>query len=369
MNTISRKTTRRYWRRTLTPRPWWPWGIAPLAALCIAFLFGALLIAPRIEAEVRQQVSDRINASGLPIFDVRGDGQGVTISTRAQAEEEIYLQAIAASTRCDTWAGKLPCPSSVDIRRIETRDAPALLQSRPHKFTVEKIEGSVRLSGEVPDLEQHDRIMSVARTRFADITNGLSITNESAGANYGRAADQALAVASHLTSGNASWSGEVLTVNGAADIDAVPAVREQFAAIGNESMQGEFNVRPLISSQQCNSDFGAILSDATIHFKSGSASIDEGNDDLLARLAELASSCPGKLTVQGHTDNQGDASANQALSLARAIAVRDALATRGIEANRMTAKGFGESQPVADNDTAAGRAKNRRIAITIDDMN
>lgn len=367
MQKISKKTTRQYWRRTESPKPWWPLGIAPLAGLGIAFLFGALFMAPRIEAEVREQVSERIGASGLPAFDIRGDGQGVTIRTLAQDEEELYLRALAASTQCDTWAGKLACPTSVDVRKIETQDAPALLTSRPHHFTVERFENAVRLSGEAPNLEEHDRIMGVAGQHFTDITNGLSITNELAGADYGRAANQALAVASHLTSGKASWSGQTLAVNGSADADAVAAAREQFGAIGNESLQGEFNVRSIIASQQCNTNFGEIFDNAAIHFKSGSAIIDEGNDDLLARLAELARACPGKLTVQGHTDSQGEAADNQVLSLARAMAVRDALASRGIEADRMVAKGFGESQPVENNDTSTGRAKNRRIAITIEE--
>mgnify|MGYP002064154405 CR=1 FL=1 len=60
---------------------------------------------------------------------------------------------------------------------------------------------------------------------------------------------------------------------------------------------------------------------------------------------------------------------NQALSEARAQSVRDALAGMGIDAGRLSAVGFGESQPVADNSTADGRAKNRRIVITVDDPN
>ncbi len=369
MEKISKKTTRRYWRRTATSTPWWPWGIAPLASLAALFLFGALFIAPRIEAEVRDQVSHRIDAAGLPAMDVRSDGQGVTINTLAQAEQELYVEALAGSTRCDTWAGKLACPTTVDVRRIESQAAPALLKSRPHRFTAEKIDYGVRLTGEVPNLEEQDRILGVAGQHFNDITNALSISNESAGSHFEQAADRALAVASHLTSGKASWSGEELSVDGTARSGAIADVQAQFTAIGSESLQGGFNVRSLYDSQQCNMDFDEILGSYSIRFQTGSASIDSGNDELLGRLAELAQSCPGKLNVQGHTDSQGDAENNQALSLARATAVRDALVTRGIEADRIAATGYGESRPIADNSTSAGRAKNRRIAITIDEMN
>jgi outer membrane protein OmpA-like peptidoglycan-associated protein len=232
---------------------------------------------------------------------------------------------------------------------------------------VERIDNSIQLSGEVPSIEEHDRILGVAGQHFEAVTNSLSITNESAGSNYGQAADQALAVVSHLTSGTANWSGSALTVDGSANADAVAKAREQFGALGSESMQGAFNVRSLLGSQQCNTDFDELLSNATIRFQTGSATIDAGNDDLLSQLADLAISCPGTLIVEGHTDNRGDAAANQSLSLARANAVRDALASRGIETDRLAAKGLGEAQPIADNDTSTGRAKNRRIAITIGD--
>ncbi|NND47669.1 MAG: OmpA family protein [Woeseiaceae bacterium] len=369
MQNTSKKKTRRYWRRTSTPKPWWPWGIAPLAGLGAIFLFGALFIAPRIEADVRDGVSHRIDAAGLPAMDVRSDGQGVTINTLAQADQELYVRALAESTRCDTWAGQLACPTTVDVRRIEQAAAPALLKSRPHRFTAERIDHGVRLTGEVPNQEEHDRILGVARQHFGDITNSLSISNESAGTHFAQAANQALAVASRLTSGKASWSGEALAVDGSARSGAIGDVRAQFAAIGNESFQGDFNVRSLFDSQQCNMDFEQILGHSSIRFQTGSASIDSGNDELLGRLAELAQSCPGKLSIQGHTDSQGDAEKNQALSLSRATAVLDALVSRGIDADRIAAAGYGESRPIADNSTSAGRAKNRRIAITIDSMN
>jgi len=363
------KTTRRCWRHTDTPKSWWPWGLVPVLGLGLLFLFGALFIAPRIEAEVRDKVSERLDDSGLIATGVISDGQGVTIEATASVEEELYVEALAKSTQCDTWAGRLTCPTTISVRRNDPEAAPAVLNRRPHQFTVERADNAVTLTGEVPNLEERDRILGRAGQHFDVVTDALSVTNESAGTYYGHAADQALAVVSHLTSGKASWSGEALAVDGVANAAAVADAREQFGAIGSESLQGEFNVRSLFDRQQCNADFAVILTDASIRFQTGSAAIDAGNDELLARLAKLAGSCPGSLTVEGHTDSQGDAEMNKALSLARAAAVRDALAALGIEADRVTAMGFGESRPIADNTTSAGRATNRRIAITIDGQN
>jgi OOP family OmpA-OmpF porin len=69
--------------------------------------------------------------------------------------------------------------------------------------------------------------------------------------------------------------------------------------------------------------------------------------------------------VAGHTDSVGSEAYNQGLSMRRADAVRDYLVSKGVKASRLSAKGYGESQPVASNDTDAGRAENRRVELIV----
>jgi outer membrane protein OmpA-like peptidoglycan-associated protein len=71
------------------------------------------------------------------------------------------------------------------------------------------------------------------------------------------------------------------------------------------------------------------------------------------------------IELQGHTDSQGDDKQNQKLSEDRAKAVRDALIAKGINGSRMTAKGYGETVPIADNASEEGRAKNRRTVFVV----
>ena len=72
-----------------------------------------------------------------------------------------------------------------------------------------------------------------------------------------------------------------------------------------------------------------------------------------------------KVEVAGHTDSDGAADYNESLSARRATTVRDYLAANGVAIDRMTTRGYGESQPVADNGTRAGKAQNRRVVLVI----
>jgi len=361
------KSERRYWRHADRPQAWWPWGLVPAAGLAVLFLFGALFMAPRIEAEVRHQVSNRIDGAGVVVTEVASDGQGVNVRAEALDRDTIYLQSLAKSTQCDTWAGQLTCPTSVNVVVEQPEAAPAMLTRRPHPFTAVSSGNVVTLTGEVPNLAEYDRILGAAGQHFDIVTDELTISNEPANENNSHAVDTTLALAHNLNSGQASWSGQALTVTGIASASSVTAAREQFNAFGSGAVLGEFDVRAPNAAQACNEKFDNVLSNATVRFQTSSALIDASSEELLQQLAKLAQDCPGQLTIEGHTDSRGDAEMNKALSLARAAVVGDALSQLGVDADRVTATGLGATQPIADNATSDGRARNRRIAITINE--
>jgi outer membrane protein OmpA-like peptidoglycan-associated protein len=86
----------------------------------------------------------------------------------------------------------------------------------------------------------------------------------------------------------------------------------------------------------------------------------------LARFAGIVASYPAlRFNVEGHTDNTGSVETNRELSLRRAIAVRDYLIGQGVAASAIDVDGFGPSMPIADNATADGRARNRRVEIVL----
>ena len=100
-------------------------------------------------------------------------------------------------------------------------------------------------------------------------------------------------------------------------------------------------------------------------FASGSATLTSSGISSLNKLAATLRSGQGSIRIEGFTDSQGPDAANLALSQKRASAVMVALRAGGLSAARMKAVGKGEAQPVADNGSAAGRARNRRVEIII----
>lgn len=102
-----------------------------------------------------------------------------------------------------------------------------------------------------------------------------------------------------------------------------------------------------------------------IEFGFDKSSISEDSKPVLDVAVEQLKSCPDiRVTIGGHTDSIGTEDYNVGLSNRRARATRDYFVQSGIAPSRLTAEGFGESDPIAPNDTAAGRAQNRRVDLT-----
>lgn len=104
----------------------------------------------------------------------------------------------------------------------------------------------------------------------------------------------------------------------------------------------------------------------SIEFETGSAIIKSSSYRILNEIFESSVVAEGlKLGIYGHTDNSGSEEVNKPLSEKRANAVRDYLINKGLTSNRIESKGYGSDKPIADNSTAEGKAKNRRVEIVL----
>ena len=103
-----------------------------------------------------------------------------------------------------------------------------------------------------------------------------------------------------------------------------------------------------------------------VYFETNAAVLQAiSNNELDALVRYLKTTLNAQILIEGHTDNTGTTAQNNLLSLQRANAIGDYLVQKGIAANRIQRKGLGATMPIADNNTAAGRAKNRRTSFTI----
>lgn len=106
--------------------------------------------------------------------------------------------------------------------------------------------------------------------------------------------------------------------------------------------------------------------DAAVLFDVASSTLKaEANTAIANAAAVIRERRATRVLIEGHTDSDGDDAANNALSLARATAVRDALATAGVDRSILRVRGHGERRPVAPNDTPANKARNRRVDLLI----
>jgi outer membrane protein OmpA-like peptidoglycan-associated protein len=118
--------------------------------------------------------------------------------------------------------------------------------------------------------------------------------------------------------------------------------------------------------QMKQTQLGATLVLRDVVFATGRADLKPGAAERLRPLASYLQANPDvKVRIDGHTDAQGSDAYNQALSDRRAASVRAALAAMGVDGSRIEAIGHGETKPLADNRTAAGRQQNRRVEVTL----
>lgn len=113
-------------------------------------------------------------------------------------------------------------------------------------------------------------------------------------------------------------------------------------------------------------DGDPVFTFTNLNYATNSAEIDAKSNQEIENVVSIMKAYPDvKLRIEGHTDNMGDAAANKQLSQARAEAVKAKMQAQGITANRLEAVGYGQDEPIASNDTEAGRSQNRRTVLRL----
>jgi peptidoglycan-binding protein ArfA len=226
------------------------------------------------------------------------------------------------------------------------------------------------LSGILPDLAAKNSLLAALKAALGGGVNLIDKIEIAAGATApgfdGLGA--LLKAAADVPDFRFTVEGGTLTLTGTAPSEEVKAAVEAAAKAGWPNVRIINNITIKGAAPSCDNlqaTVDAALA-APIKFQTGSANLTGDGQQQLTSVVTSIKACPGvTLTVVGHTDNTGDDAINNPLSENRAKAVAAYLVSQGIPADSVSSKGAGSSQPVASNDTAAGRAQNRRTEITV----
>ncbi len=252
----------------------------------------------------------------------------------------------------------------------------------PYVWGAKRDPASIVLSGHVPSDEVRREVTEFARSRFA----GVTVTDEmklASGAPDAmlEAVGVAFAALGKLTQGAVSLVDRRLTLTGETVSEEERNSADQLIA-GQlpTGYSGSSSIRVAVpqpepplpgrsdagAGEDCQQALNTILAEKTIQFEVNSANIRQASFAVLDRLVSAANGCPqSRIEVAGHTDADGPEDYNRQLSQQRAESVVRYLIGAGVAETRLTAVGYGESQPVASNDNDAGKARNRRIEFTV----
>jgi outer membrane protein OmpA-like peptidoglycan-associated protein len=205
---------------------------------------------------------------------------------------------------------------------------------------------------------QRAEVVSAARLR--DVANAEAATDRAQAATA--TAQAATATARAAEAGAEARATQSATVAAAAVADSAAARKDQLAAEAkSEAMRIE-----LAGYEQQKTALGVTLILRDLQFASSSAVLSAGAQGRLAPLAAYMAKQPdARIQIAGHTDSQGSDASNMELSARRAQSVGAYLNSTGVSLNRINSVGMGEAAPTSSNDTAAGRAINRRVEVTI----
>ncbi|SFR37409.1 OmpA family protein [Litoreibacter janthinus] len=238
-------------------------------------------------------------------------------------------------------------------------------------------EGLVQLRGRLTDDGIEQIVGSFARAQFGSDKVYLATRDDpNLPESWPVRVLAALEALATLESGSAVVQKDYVEIRGlSGDKNASDTISRTLADKLGDAENFDVNVRydemldttlNIPTPEECVSRINSILSAAKITFEPSSAEITADTKRTIDRIAEIAKQCERvKMEIGGYTDSQGREEMNSALSQQRADSVRAALQSRRVLTSNITAKGYGEADPIADNDTADGREANRRIEFKL----
>jgi outer membrane protein OmpA-like peptidoglycan-associated protein/uncharacterized protein YidB (DUF937 family) len=271
--------------------------------------------------------------------------------------------------------------------KVETKP-PVVTQTAPKvqpKLGVSNIGGKIQYTGAVADEKTRGSILTSLKNVFGEgnISGNIAVNPNAGPATWLDKLDQALEKFK-IPAIEALFEGNSISLGGLlpkADLDPVKASLQSifgpgftfgvlpddasawFRAAKDQTLAALGGLKPGFTG----ADVVSALNLSIINFETGSAAISAESRDLLVKAAIPMKQLPAGTVIEigGHTDSSGNPAANLTLSQQRAESVRKTLVDAGVSGDMLRVEGYGDTQPVASNDTAEGRFQNRRISYTL----
>lgn len=297
------------------------------------------------------------------------------------ADAEVALFALQGTDRAvfDRVVGALENDlPEVFVLEANLPEPPSDAPEEIAEFTATRSpEGNVQLRGRINSKIARQTADSFARAAFGSTAvRTTARVDDTLPADWSNRVLAGIEALSQLSNGAVIVTQDALSVTGnTGNQDARSEISGLLADKLGESEEFEISVTyqekldPALgipTPEECEVMIGEIIGDRKITFEPGSATLDLATRDIMDELAELLQLCGDiPLVIAGHTDSQGRESMNQQLSQERAQAVVNALRQRRVLTASYEVIGYGEEQPIASNDTEAGREANRRIEFKL----
>ena len=307
--------------------------------------------------------------SAEPHFAVTAPSRAIVLQNLGKRVRGERLNITGLKERMD-YSTLSPLPAAGD------RDVPELIQAR-YAFAIAEGMDADRLAR--PDYERAEQLLRQAEAAAADRKYSVRKTAPLLARNAVQVSESArrravLALAVEQKEAAASAAREDAERKAAVEAVAAAeaaklreaAAAEEASLAANQAARADLVARLNRVLPTRETSRGIVAEIAGVQFAIGAASLNADAQVALARFAGIVGIYPSmQFRVEGHTDTTGSVETNRTLSLARANAVRDYLASQGVEAGRISVVGLGSDQPIADNATSQGRARNRRVEIVL----
>jgi len=354
------------------------WFLVFLILAILAAIF-AVIVGPKNSKIMGNDIQTALSANGYDWASVDMNGHVATINGEApNLDSARGAIETAQNTECSKCNGKGTWHKVLNGTSV--KKAPPVVVQSPYTFDVIKsADGSVVLNGYVTSADARDALIAKARSTFSGTVsdNTIRIASGAPNGNWLNVIQGGMDQLVTLDDGRFQIEDTGFLISGNAASADVRDRLNSYSQTATAPYSGAANINvaelaanvvgEVTSKTICQSLFDDLKEGKEINFASNRDEIRGSESfDLLGVIASAANQCETfRVSIQGHTDAQGDAAYNQDLSDRRANRVLATLADQGVDRNRMTSIGFGESRPVADNGTAEGRRMNRRTEFIL----